>query len=76
VLEYENFMTQMAVLFICWERRHNKSNSSFLSDLEYQKAFLPSCWPKKLNFLSLFTEKKGEMFHSLLQENSRKHNDA
>lgn len=77
VLEYENLMTQMAVLFICWERRHyNKSTLSFLSDLEYQKAFLPSYWSKKLKFLSLFTEKKVEIFHSLLRENSREHNDA
>lgn len=77
VLEYENLMTQMAVLFICWERRHyNKSTLSFLSDIEYQKAFMPSYWSKKLQFLSLITEKKVEIFHSLLRENSQEHNDA
>lgn len=77
VLEYENSMTQMAVLFICWERRHyNKSTLSFLSDIEYQKAFMPSYWSKKLRFLSLITEKKVEIFHSLLRENSQEHNDA
>lgn len=40
LLEYENLMTHMAVLFICWSRRHyNKSTLSFLSDMDYQKVF-------------------------------------
>lgn len=75
--EYENLMTQMAVLFICWGRKHyNKSTLSFLSDMEYHKSFLPSYWSRKLEFLSLFTEKKVEIFHSLLRENSNEHDDG
>ena len=70
-------MAQVAVIFICWERRHyNKSTLSFQSDVDYQNVFLPSYWTKKLQFLSLITEKKVETFHSLLQENTREHNDA
>ena len=77
ILQYENLMAQMAVIFICWERRHyNKSTLSFLSDMDYQKVFLPSYWTKKLQFLSLITEKKVEIFHSLLRENTREHSDA
>ena len=65
ILQYENLMAQMAVIFICWERRHyNKSTLSFLSDMDYQKVFLPRYWTKKLQFLSLITEKKVEIFHS------------
>ena len=76
-LEYENLTTQMAVLFICWGRKHyNKSTLSFLSDMEYQKVFFPSYWSKKLQFLGLFTEKKVEIFHSLLRENSSEHDDG
>ena len=44
--------------------------------MDYQKVFLPSYWTKKLQFLSLITEKKVEIFHSLLRENTREHNDA
>ena len=44
-LEYDNLMTQMAVLLICWIRRHyNKSTLSFLSDMEYPKVFLSGYW--------------------------------
>ena len=76
-LVYENLMTQMAVLFICWSRKHyNKSTLSFLSDMEYQKVFLPSYWSKKLEYLSLITEKKVEIFHSILRENTSEHDVA
>ena len=44
--------------------------------MDYQNVFLPSYWTKKLQFLSLITEKKVEIFHSLLRENTREHNDA
>ena len=71
-------MAQMPVLFICWEgRQHNKSTLSFLSDVVYQKVFLPGyLTKKKLQFPPLITEKKVEIFHSLLQENTTEHNDA
>ena len=48
ILQYENLMAQVAVIFICWERRHfNKSTLSFQSDMDYQNVFLPSYWTKK-----------------------------
>ena len=54
-LEYENLMTQMAVLFICWWRRHyNKPTLSFLSDM----VSLPGYWSKKLEYFSLITKEK------------------
>lgn len=47
IVEYENLMVQVAVLFICWERRHyNKSILYFLSDMDCQRVFLPGYWPK------------------------------
>lgn len=63
---YFQVMLRMAVLFICWRRRHyNKSTLSWLSDAEYQKASLPHYWSTKLKWLSLITEKKVEIWHSL-----------
>ena len=44
--------------------------------MDYQRVFLPHYWSKKLQFLSLITEKKVEIFHSLLREHTREHNDA
>lgn len=77
IVEYENLMVQVAVLFISRERRYyNKSTLSFLSDMDYERVFLPDYWSKKLQFLSLITEKKVEIFHSLLREHTREHNDA
>ena len=76
ILEYKHRMAKMPVLFICLERRHhNKSTLSFLSDVVYQKVFLPIYWTKKQQ-LPLITEKKIEIFHTLLQENTPEHNDA
>ncbi len=76
-LEYENVMTQMAVLFICWARRqYNKLTFSFLSDMEYQKVFLPGYWLKKLEYICLITEKKVETFNSILREHTTKHDDV
>ena len=38
--------------------------------------FLPSYWSKKLENLSLITEKKVEIFHSILRENTSEHDVA
>ena len=69
--EYECLMAQLAILFISWQRRHyNKSTLSFLSDLAYQKTFLPEYFRVKLQWLSIITEKKVEVFHSLLRKDT------
>ena len=65
--EYECLMAQLAILFISWQRCHyNKSTLSFPSDLAYKKTFLPEYFRVKLQWLSIITEKKVEVFHSLL----------
>lgn len=70
--EYVSLMDQLAILFISWQRRHhNKSTLSFLSDLAYQKTFLSEYFRVKLQWLSVITEKKVEIFHSLLRKDTR-----
>ena len=75
--EYEGLMIQMAILFICWNRKkYNKSTLSYLSDNEYQKVFLPTYWQQKLKYFYLISEKKVDVFHSLLRENSTEYDDG
>lgn len=74
-LECENLMTQMAVLFICWWRRHHKPTFSFLNDMEYQSV-TARLLSKNLEYFSLITEKKVEIFHSILQKHSMEHDDG
>lgn len=65
---YFNVMLRMAILFICWRRRHyNKSTLSWLSDADHQKSKVPEYWNTKLKWLALITEKKVEIWHSLLR---------
>ena len=74
---YQKVMAQMAIIFICWKRRHyDKSTLSFLSDCAYQCKHLPEYWSRKTTILKLFTEKKVEVWHSLLRRNTEKFNDA
>ena len=64
-------MIQLSI-FISWQRRHyNKSTLSLLSDMAYQKTFHPAYYQVKLKWLSIFTEKKVEIFHSLLRKDTR-----
>ena len=73
--EYECLMAQLAILFISWQRHlYNKSTLSFLSDLAYQKTFLPEYFRVKLQRLSVITEKKVEVFHSLLRKDTESFN--
>ena len=68
-------MAELAILFISWHRRHyNKSTLSFLSDLAYHKTFLPEYFQLKLQWLSIITEKKVEVFHSLLRKDTNSFN--
>lgn len=56
---YEMVMAELAIVFICWRRRHyDKSTLSFLSDCAYQCKHLPEYWSKKASILKLITEKK------------------
>ena len=50
---YMSVMAQMAILFNIWHRKHyEKSSLSFVSDCDYQKAFLPNYWKCKDNGFS------------------------
>ena len=62
-LEYENLMTRMAVLFICWWRRHyNKPTLSFRSDMEYHKNVPARILVKEVGaFQSNYREKGGSI---------------
>lgn len=74
---YEKVMAQMAIIFICWRRRHyDKSTLSFLSDCVYQRNHLPEYWSKKASFLKVITEKKVEVWHSVLRRNTKKFETA
>lgn len=65
---YFNVMLRMAILFICWRRRHyDKSTLSWLSDADHQRSRVPDYWSTKLKWLALITEKKVEIWHSLLR---------
>ena len=65
---YFNVMLRMAVLFICWCCQHyNKCTLSWLSGADYQRSSLPHFWSTKLKWLALITEKKVDIWHSLLR---------
>lgn len=49
---------------------------SFLSDCAYQCKHLPEYWSKKASVLKLITEKKVEVWHSVLRRNTEKFDDA
>lgn len=72
-------MTQMAILFNIWRRRHyDKSMLSFLSNSDYQKNFLPDYWKCKQHWLYLFVEKKKKIkiWHSMLRAHTQSHDNA
>ena len=74
---YMSVMSQMAILFNIWRRRHyDKSTLSFLSDSDYQKKFLPDYWKCKQHWLYLIVEKMIEIWHSLLRAHTQNHDDA
>ena len=74
---YEKVMAQIAIIFICWRRKHyDKSTLSFLSDCAYQCKHLPEYWSKKASILKIITEKKVEVWHSVLRRNTQKFDDA
>ena len=74
---YFSVMFRFLLLFIIWERRHyDKSTLSMLSDLLHQKLNFPQYYARKESFLTLFTEIKVEICHSLLRSRTQPHHQA
>ena len=67
---YLTVMQRFAILFICWQRRHcDKSTLSMLCDIRHQKESFPEYYTTKRDWLTVFTEKKVEVWHSKLRNN-------
>ena len=74
---YLQTMRRFAILFICWRRRHyDKSTLSFLSDTAHQKMNIKDYYSPKQQILAAITEKKVEMWHSLLRDSTERHYTA
>ena len=71
---YINVMIRLAIIFIIWERHHyDRSTLSMLSDLYHQKINFPAYYNFKEQWLSIITEKKVEIWHSLLRNHISTH---
>ena len=65
---YKSVMFHLCLMFISMTRRHyNKASLSWLSDLHYQAKYLPELYNFRANNLSPVTEKKVEIYHSVLR---------
>lgn len=74
---YINVMIRLAIIFIIWERHHyDRSTLSMLSDLCHQKVNFPTYYNFKEQWLSIITEKKVEIWHSLLRNHISTHYTA
>ena len=74
---YSETMFRFLVLFIVWDRKHyDKSTLSFLSDLIHQKLNFKKYYEMKERFLTLITEVKVEIWHSLLRSRVQPHHKA
>ena len=74
---YLSIMRRFAVLFICWKRRHyDKSTLSLLSDAVHQKQNNDKYFSMKQQMLAAITEKKVEIWHSLLRDSIERHYTA
>ena len=74
---YLSIMRRFAVLFICWKRRHyNKSTLSLLSDTLHQKININNYFCMKKETLAAITDKKVEIWHSLLRDSIQRHYTA
>lgn len=66
--DYIATMSRFAILFIIWERRHyNKCTLSSLSDLLYHRTNFPQYFTIKRSWYNIITEKKVELWHSVLR---------
>ena len=71
---YKSVMFHLCLMFISMTRRHyNKASLSWLSDLHYQAKYLPELYNFQANNLSLVTEKKVEIYHSVLRRHISVH---
>lgn len=67
-------MICLAIIFIIWEQHHyDRSTLSMLSDLCHQKINFPAYYNFKEQWLSIITEKKVEIWHSLLRNHISTH---
>ena len=70
-------MFRFLVPFIVWERRHyGKSTLSMLRDLIHQKLNFKKYYEMKERFMTLITEVKVEIWHSLLRSHVQPHHKA
>ena len=74
---YVPVMLKFALLFIIWRRHHyDRSTLSMLSDIYHQKFNFTSYYSCKEHWMSLITEKKVEIWHSVLRAAIQVHNCA
>jgi len=71
--DFNNYLTIMhrfLILFICCQCPHyDKSTLSMLCDTQHQKEFFPDYYSTKQTWLTVFTEKKVEIWHPMLRRN-------
>ena len=66
--EYKNTLIRMAIMFIIHRRRHyDKATLAQLSDLRHQETNIPEMFNAEKECLNSLTEKKVEIFHSVLR---------
>lgn len=66
--EYQDVMFRFLIAFIIWDRHHyDRATLSMLNDLYHQKNNYPDYYNFKTKWLALLTEKKVEIWHSLLR---------
>ena len=74
---YVPVMLRFALLFIIWRRHHyDRSTLSMLSDIYHQKFNFTSYYSCKEHWMSLITEKKVEIWYSVLRAAIQAHNCA
>ena len=74
---YISVMFRLALLFIIWKRHHyDRSTLSMLSDIYHQKFNFNAYYSCKERWMSLITEKKVEIWHSVLRAATQAHNKA
>ena len=75
--DYLQNMQHMAIIFIIFKRRHyDKATLSMLSDLTYQMKNNMQYVNTKSKWLALFTERKVEIWHSVLRNAVRNYFDG
>ena len=75
--DYVEVMLRLLVLFIVWKRKHyHKSTLSMLSDLWHHKENLKKYYDLKKYWMTLITEKKVEIWHSVLRHNIQVYDKA